>query len=336
MFKRADGRWQEAVTINGKRKYFYGKTRAEIIRKIQNWKSEETHGRLFSEVARDWDAEHETSSTYQGHIAYNKAYNRALEEFGNRRIKDITAQDIAAYINELALMQYARRTVQMHLSLLSLVFDHAILHGELEQNPARIVKLPKSLKTSKRQLPSESDLQHIKENVDKPFGLFAFLLMYTGLRRGEALALTYEDIDRENMLINVSKSLYWEVNQPVIKDVKTEAGERSVVLLDALAEHLPDGAGYIFGGVKPLTQTVYRRRWNHYRETANISCTPHQLRHYYATLCYEAGIDEKLAQELLGHSSITVTRDIYTHIRHSKLQTAAELLNSAVHQNPKY
>lgn len=328
MIKRSDGRYQEAVTINGRRKYFYGRTKAEVLRKLREFSDTAERGELFRTVADAWYAQHELETTYNAHVFYRKPLTAALERFGHRRINEITSQEISAYINELALKRYARRTVQGHLTMLCLIFDYGVIHGMAASNPARIVKLPKSLKSSKRDLPDESDIQKIKKGLTLPFGLLAYFLMLTGLRRGEALALTYDDIDRDKKLISVTKSLYWEVNQPVIKTTKTDTGVRSVILMDALAEVLPRGKGYIFGGDKPLTQTVYRRAWANYAKESGISCTPHQLRHLYATLLYEAGVDEKMAQELMGHSSITITRDIYTHIRKNRLDKAAELLNN--------
>ena len=329
MIKRADGRYQEAITINGKRKFFYGKTKAEVLRKMREFNENETRGELFRSVADRWYSQHETETTYNAHVFYKTMLKNAQERFGNRRMNEITSKEISLYINELALKRYARRTVQGYLTMFCLIYDYAVLNGYAESNPARLVKLPKTAPAKKRELPDQSDIEKIKKSLDLPFGLFAYFLMLTGLRRGEALALTYDDIDFKGKRITVNKSLYWEVNQPSIKETKTSSGTRSVILMDALADVLPKNQkGYIFGGEKPLTQTVYRRLWQKYCEESGIACTPHQLRHLYATILYEAGIDEKMAQELMGHSSITVTRDIYTHIRMSRLDTAAELLNN--------
>ena len=325
MIKRADGRYQEAITINGKRKFFYGRTKAEVLRKMKEYDQDRERGQKFKTVADAWSRWHEGEVSYHGHIAYKTAYNRLCERFGDRRINEITSQEIASYINELALKRYSKRTVQAYRTCMSLIYDYGVLHGMANNNPVKIVAIPKNLKTTKRELPEQSDIEKIKKSLNHPFGLFAYFLMLTGLRRGEALALTYNDIDFERKTISVTKSLVWTPNQPEIKSTKTEAGNRTVILHDALAEVLPRGKGYIFGG--PLTQTEYRRLWKSYCDESGVTCTPHQLRHYYATILYEAGIDEKMAQELLGHSSITVTRDIYTHIRMSRLDHAAELIN---------
>lgn len=330
MIKRADGRWQEAITINGKRKYFYGTTKAEVLRKLRDFSEGREHGEKFAVVADQWDRWHEGEVTYKGHIAYRSAYKAAVARFGSQRVDDITSQEIAAYINELAKKRYAKRTVQLHLSFLNMVFDYAALNGYGTNNPARIVRLPKNLKTTKRELPDDADIQRVKDNISAPFGLFAFFIMCTGLRRGEALALTYNDIDFDRKTISVTKSVYYESNQPLVKEPKTEAGKRTVVLLDILAKELPKGKGYVFGGEKPMSQIMFRHAWERYKKATGITFTPHQLRHLYATLLYEAGIDEKLAQELMGHSSITTTHNIYTHIRQKRLESAAAQLNERI------
>ena len=103
-------------------------------------------------------------------------------------------------------------------------------------------------------------------------------------------------------------------------------------MVDCLAEKLnPKGKGYIFnkdGG--PLTLTAYRLRWNAYKKAIALAATPHQFRHAFTTILYEADVDEKSAQSMLGHSSIEVTRYIYTHLRARKRAEAASKLNKYI------
>lgn len=134
------------------------------------------------------------------------------------------------------------------------------------------------------------------------------------------------------------------------------------MLLDRLAMKLLPLRGapndYIFGGKEPLTMHVFTRRWRNYciavglfewkevqrqdkkaakdgkkkKTTVLIkepNVTPHQLRHAYATMCFELGISAKDAQQLLGHSKIEVTMDIYTHIRKKRREDVAAKLNKA-------
>ena len=73
------------------------------------------------------------------------------------------------------------------------------------------ISIPKNLSKTYRRAPEKDEKQIIFENVDKPFGFFALFVMLTGLRKGEALALQYSDIDFDNKLINVTKSVYYDI-----------------------------------------------------------------------------------------------------------------------------
>ena len=325
MIKRSDGRYQDQVTINGKRKYFYGKTKAEVKKKMAAYSQEQERGKLFSVVADEWDGKHRENVTYNTWASYIAPLRRIKEHFSADYIKDITAGQIQPYVNAVAKKGYARRTVQLYLDLFRMIFDYAVVSGYAVISPCASVHMPGGLRSGKRTLPSDDDMRTVRESVNKPFGLFAYFILYSGLRRGELLALRYEDIDYTNNTIQVAKSVYYEVNQPLLKSPKTKAGFRNVILLDVLSDKLDkNGKGYIFGGDKPLTQTVFRRRWANYLKETGLNITPHQRRHAFATLCHE---DEKAAQDLMGHTSIQVTRDIYTHIRDSRRSDTAAKLN---------
>ena len=335
-----------------KPKYFYGKTQKEVKQKMAAWKQEQTRGKSFEAAADAWDVWHTDQVSYNGAEAYRAALKRTKEHFSGRMVQDIGPDEVDAYIRYLAGRGYARRTVQLHLDMLNMIYDYAIVNRWAESNPCNAVKLPSGLPKGRRDIPTDAELEKVRAGLEYEFGLFPFMLLYTGLRRGELLALRWEDIDRDKKLIRVERAVYFSGNTPQIKEPKTEAGKRSVVLLDALRDVLPEpGTGYIFGGEKPLTKIQVRKRWLNWcrdaglatgtttqkkgkngREYESISweadITPHQLRHAFATILFDAGIDVKDAQEILGHSSIQVTRDIYTHIRQQRRENTAERLNA--------
>ena len=272
MIKRKDGRWQEHVRIDGKVKYFYGKTEREVTRKIAAYKGELKRSRTFAEVADEWDTEHAENVSYNAHRAYSVPYKSVVDAFGDMAVNSITPQAVQQYITALCKTRIALRTAKGYMSVLKMIFSYGILHGDCESNPAELVKLPRGLKTTKRTLPDENAIQQIKANVDAPFGLFAFVVLYTGCRRGEVLGLKGEDIDRKNNLIHVRRSIYYKNNAPYAKSTKTTAGERDIILLGALAEKLPEKAnGYLFGGDNPLTLCAFVRRWDAYAKAAGIA-----------------------------------------------------------------
>lgn len=163
--------------------------------------------------------------------------------------------------------------------------------------------------------------------------LLPYLIKYTGLRKGEALALTFVDIDRDAREITVSKSVYYIGNNPHIKTPKTAAGERTVPIFDPLLSELPTAGkcgDYLFsddGGKSPLTHRRFGMCWSKFAEETGISCTAHQLRHSYATMLYDLDVDSKVAQALLGHATEAMTREVYTHLRPDKFKSEKDKIN---------
>lgn len=332
---RKDGLIQRQVTINGKRKSFYGHNEREINRKIAEYKEENRHGPKFKEVAEEWEKEHFPTLEYNTLKGYRPALKRSIEEFGGQYIRSIAAKSISLYLERMAKKGYAQKTVRTQLLVINLICAKATLDGDIEYNPAASVKIPKGLSKTRREMPNEGDIEKVKKSIRLTFGLFAYFILYTGCRRGEALALTYGDIDRKNNVIHINKSVYHDNNRPYIKQPKTEAGCRNIILLDVLANKLPINrkkADLLFpnadGGL--LTETQFQRQWKLYQKESGVSATPHQLRHAYATILFEAGLDDKDAQELLGHANISTTRDIYTHITNKHREETAKKLNAAV------
>ena len=337
--KRSDGLRQKQVTINGKRHVFYGHSEREILQKIREYKEDATRGRRFEEVADEWAEEHLPTLSPTTIKGYKPALRRAIERFGGKSISSISAKDIQNFLDWFAKQGNAKKTVATQLLVTNLIMDKAVLENDIEYNPCTSVKIPKGLPKQPREMPSETDIDIVKASVDKPGGLFAFFLLYTGCRRGEALALTYGDIDRERHVIRINKSVYFSSNAPALKTPKTAAGTREILLLDVLDKVLPHGKkdDLLFPGADGglTTESYARHSWKRYLKETGLSITPHQLRHAYATILYEAGISDKDAQELLGHANIATTRDIYTHITKTRKQLVLDTLNQSISDSKK-
>lgn len=332
--RRSDGSIEKTVTDprTGKRLHFYGHTTSEVNRKILEWTEASSKGRTFREVAEEWHDEHWPTLAPNTLRGYNPAYKRALDEFGSEYVSQIKPRDIKKFITDFSKGDRSRKVVVTQLGILSMVFSHAVEEGDIDFSPCDHISPPKNLKKTHREAASKEDEERIKASAS--IWLFPTLVLYTGLRKGEALALTYDDIDRDEKVIHVTKSVYHENNKPAIKRPKTEAGTRTVPILKPLEGLLPKrGKGYLFsedGGKTPLTEMQYQRRWREYAKETGITCTAHQLRHSFATMLFECGIEVKDAQDLLGHSTAAMTQDIYTHLRNSRRQTTAEKLNAAL------
>ncbi len=320
MNKRPDGLWRERVRLkNGKYKDFYGHTKAEVMRKVLEHQETEEKGRLFSDVAADWWEEHSEKIAYTTMRGYKAAFDRTKEYFADRRINTILPTEISRHIRLLAKNR-ADKTVRTQLMVYNLIFTYAVQEGDVLHNPARDLTVPGDLRKRKVTMPSAEDIAKIKASAEHPFGLFALMALYTGMRRGELFALRWEDIDREEGIIHVTKSLYHEHNRPKLKPPKTVTSVGDVPILDALKKHLPDTKkGVVFAeNGEYMRKTYFDRQWAIYAKNVGISCTPHQLRHAYATMLFEAGIPPEEAQILLRHAQMSTTMDIYTDIRETK------------------
>lgn len=333
---RADGRLCKAIVDprTHKRVYFYGKTEREINKKIMLYTQKAQIGRSFSEIADEWWEEAEPKLALQSIRSYKLAMSRAVTFFNDTPAKDITAKDIQKYLNTLASQGYSQKVVSNHRMVVNRILTHAVMEGDTDLNPCASVKTPTDLPKSTREAANRSDEQIIKDNVEQ--WLFPFFALMTGMRKGEILALKWKDIDFNKNYIYVTKSVAHNGNKPVIKTPKTEAGNRIVPLLTSLRNELLKRNGkpdeYIISddGKSPLTNRRFITLYDNYRKATGITATAHQLRHSFATIAFEADLDPKSVQEILGHKQLSTTMDIYTQFREKKLSAAADLLNKSI------
>lgn len=334
-YLRPDGLYEKGVTINGKRIRFRGHSEKEILLKISQYKEKESNGPTFKEVAEIWFAKKSTEIQPTSlKRTYTPIYDRICNHFKGSYIKDIKAKDINSFVYSLSA--YSHKTVSNHLCMVNQILDNAVVMGAIDTNPASSVCVPKGLSKTKRDMVTQEQIKIIEQNASNGlFGLLAFFLLYTGCRRGEALALKWSDIDFDNKLIHITKSAYYNSNTAQIKQPKTDAGTRDIILLDVLAEKLEGRHNknhYIFSvteGKELLKESQATKGWDKYVKSVGLEgITPHMLRHTYASLLYEAGIDVKSAQDLLGHADISTTQNIYTHITKKKKEETANKLNA--------
>lgn len=335
---RSDGRYQGYWRDeNGKRHCVNDRDPERLHARLRALEDRTPAPPTFREISEAWEGRHRERVGYKTAETYTAPLRRLRDRFGEDPAEEIGPQEIQAFLNDLAKQSFSRRSVQLHRDILNMTYNDAILHGVLRVNPCAAVSLPRGLASSRREMPDEATVDAVRARTDAPFALFALICLYAGLRRGEVLALRWEDVDLENRLIYVSRAVEYVGNNAHVKATKTAAGMRTVPIFDQLAEVLPaPGVGLIFPGADdqtPLTKTAFRKRWLKYCDAIGCDVTAHQLRHGFATILYEAGVRDKDAQELLGHASISVTRDVYTHIRQRQREATIKQVNAFL--NPK-
>ena len=340
--------WFQQITIDGKRKVFSARSKKDLLLKVARYQSEKKKqptAPTFEMVADSWWEHHSPEIRHGTRLCYEPALKRAIKQFGSEPIDQIKPIHIKAFLNDLPL---AKKTVSNQRIVLNLIFNHAIVNYGLEfTNPCDHVKTPTKEKPTTRSALSPEQREEILNTSPEEFQL-AYLILFTGCRLGEALALTMADVDMDQDIIHVNKSVHFEGNNPVIGPPKTANAIRDIPLLPKLKERLialnRRPSEYIVGEL--LTQSALTRRWEKWCadhglvEYEHREATPankhttvrkptldrHTIRHDFATQLYEAGVDVKTAQAILGHADIQTTMNIYTHVRDGQLDNARKKL----------
>lgn len=322
MKRRADGRWAKKVILpDGTPKFFYSREETEkkaerdISQQMLSFSQKKEESTLLDNVAEDWEREHFPEIGYNTACKYRRCLKKIKSHFGEMKIAQIDSADVDVFLKDMKKKGYAKDTVSIHKSVLSQIFDYAIFNRILTTNPCSVVSLPKDLPKTRRDPPTPEEIQIILNSADKHFGVYALMATVTGLRREELIALSDTDIDFEKQIVRIDKAVIWTPNQPQIVPTKTESSKRETFIPAMLIPYLENKKGYIFGnGDKPMTQTQFRRAYARYQKETGLTVTSHQLRHGYASILYDAEVDVKTAQKMLGHSKASTTQDIYTHI----------------------
>lgn len=333
---RADGLIVMTKTVNGKRRFFYGKTDADVEQKYADAIKEAEHpkARSFKDVAADWWESKEPQVSPNSVNGCKTGKKDAEDAFGDVPVSDITPRMVIQYLQRFAAQGYSQKTIANKKTVLKSILDYAFIAGEIDRNPCADIPVIKGRAKAPRQPADDSDIALIaKHRNDSDIARMYYFMLYTGLRRGEAAALQYKHIDRKAKTVRVEQSCAWDNSRPVLKKPKTEAGVRTVALLDNVLSVIPEGRKpeeYVFFPDGLPRRRAIEKGLEQYRAATGIKATPHQLRHSYASLLHSAGIDVKDAQSLLGHSSIIMTQDIYTHLEKAHEKQVQKKLNTYV------
>lgn len=328
MKRRSDGRWLKVKTIDGKKVSFYStaETEKQANKDIENQmiaysakRHEETHNfKILADKMLEFQSLSITYNTYESY-KYSLKY---LEIFYDRDIEDITAAMVQKLLDDMVKKEnYSFSAVSKAKVIFGLIVDYAIVQENLPLNNfMRSIKIPKNAKKGKVTAPPDNIRKVIIDNAEKiDFGMWSMIFLCTGLRRGEQAALRKKDIDFEKNEIYVHDAVEFVVNQPRLKGVpKTNASIDTVPILDILKMPLkrmcetlsPDD--FLFGKEKPLTKTQIDKKLKKYCNAIGYKYTGHQIRHAFAKMIYEAGVDPKTAQRLLRHANFQTTMNIYT------------------------
>lgn len=271
-----------------------------------------------------------------------------LPRWGNYQLKNITRSDYQKWINDLR-EHYSEGTVRRIHSIMSTAMNDAVHEFRImRENPLQRIKIPKDIdKSSKVNFFTKDQLQlfldttnttvkHAKYQESIQYYALFVLLARTGLRIGESLALTWDDISLDFKTVTVNKTLVYPTNStPYLSTPKSQKSERTIKLDEfiskILKKHRINQKEVIlrYENYKGSNDNVifhqHEGRWlrtNVVREYFKEVCkraklpilSPHALRHTHAVHLLEAGANIKYVSERLGHASVKVTADTYLHV----------------------
>lgn len=329
--KRSDGRWQGAYQDNGKRRYVYGKTRKEAaaklreaIRDVDSGKVEDSNKTLEACLS-DWlDTTKNTLrvSTFKRYEQIVRVH--LIPGLGGIKLKNLSPTPIQdLYQKKIKVL--SPRTVQYIHATLRRGLAHAVRLNLLTRNVADLVYPPRLQKKEISPLNIEETNRLFKTIEGHPLEALFVLAVTTGLRRGEILGLHWKDIDLDKGTLQVQRSLSLTKGGPVFNPPKTTKGKRSVglsrVCVKALIEHKSRQQGnnvLLFPNQKGeprRSSNVLNSTFDRIKKKGNLpDIRFHDLHHTCAALLLGKGVHPKIVQELLGHSTISITLDTYSHV----------------------
>lgn len=351
----------KAITCpDGKRKYIRAKTQAELDRKVNKLRAELGMGinvndnTLVVKWAQTWvdvykrpQIEAQSVSTILTQLNCH-----ILPVIGAMRLRDVRPTDCAAVMAGVSdLKKSSAATVRM---VMKSMFECAVENRLIASNPV-------TRRVAVTGAPPKERVPLTREQLDQVCAaakvrdpeLYTFVLLcgYAGLRAGEALGLNLDNVDLGTGLIHVCEQ-HRRGTSGTSKKLKTVTSDRYVPMPPILLAHMTalkhNGSGYIFN---VESSNLYCRMSSYLARISSVTshgeprvtrghgpnCPmvdfyvhPHLLRHTYATMCFEAGLDVKEVQYLLGHSTLQMTMEVYVHyVSNARLTETAQKIEQA-------
>ena len=331
-------------TYNGKRYEAYGKTEKEALKKLvakieKAKRGEITTGENMTVDSwfKEWKKTYKDSKglTEKSLATYTQKYENHVKPYiGNMRIKDVKEVHLQQILNRQAGMSESH--VKKTCMVIKAIFKRARKNRVIIYDPAESLELPDFYSRERRSVTEAERKLILKTAETHRAGLWVLTILYTGMRPGETAALTWDNVNIPEKEIYVVEAK--ESGNKNIKETKTESGYRTIPirkeLLQLLIEHKKKSKGSLVfvntrGG--PLDDSAMYRMWKNFVRQMNINAgakvyrneivepkvapdlTAYCLRHTFATDLQKAGVPINVAKELMGHSDISVTANIYTH-----------------------
>jgi integrase len=296
---------------NGIKYYVYGKTKKELNERVKKKKSEiciDYTKFSFSEWSNEFldvyksDVCEDTVRNYKMRID-----KHIIPYIGNLKINKITHLQCQKVLNNLK--GYSNNYIRKIYYDMHQIFQKAVFNGIIENNPVDRCEVPKGYSNTHRAITDEERTAILNLAKTHPSGLYILIMLYCGLRPHEVSIIQGKDI-KDNVLH--------------IRGTKTYFSDRYVPIPNALFPYIPelDDSEYLLKsvtGIAPTKKCHRTKLWNTFKkDLAKLidvadDLTPYCFRHTYCTDLQDAGVPINVAKDLMGHSTIRLTADIYSH-----------------------
>ena len=343
---REDGTLEKRFTLEGKRYSVYAKSMKELEQKEQELRNRIAAGQYtrnqnvtLDRYFDEWIVEKEKTIKPNSSRLYRNLYrNHISPELGKEKIRNIERRQIIKIQNELRSSS-TPATTNLVIDIIKMILKDAVSNDIISKNPGSNIRSIQNntvtSETSHRALTIEEQSQFIQEaKSEYYYELIAFLLS-TGMRFGEAAALTWKDVDFRNNTIHITKTLTFnQDNSPTVGTPKSKTGKRDIPMNEGIKAILRDqrkkianvfaidGSSLVFPSTheghisnqeinNAIRRTLRRLEKN---EIYIEQFTAHALRDTFATRFIEQGGTPQTLKTLLGHSTLSMTMDLYAHV----------------------
>ncbi|WP_442636625.1 tyrosine-type recombinase/integrase [Rossellomorea marisflavi] len=301
----------------------------------------------FGQYITDWlanknDITPETRYTNEGHLR-----NHIIPELGNIKLQSLDVGHIESFISTLKKKEIAQSTIRKIFNLMQTCLKSAHRKQIISKNPTDLMDRGSKPKVNKPNIDywTKEEVKTFFSKLKHRQKLLFVLAIYCGMRRGEILGLRWRDIDLENRRIHVRNSL--RPQQGLTNNVKTASGYRSITFSEFVKSEIIRHKEMVEEEKKMkddyrdqdlvicqrngdhISVGNFTRMWKYVINNTEMRYIRfHDLRHTCASLLLSAGVHPKVVQELLGHSSIKVTMDKYSHLMPNMQAEAADTMEN--------
>lgn len=350
LYRRADGRWEARASLGGRRKSFYGRTRKEAQEKLVNAIHQSQHG-LFTKgrlikmetYLNQWLEDiHKPTVKASTYVSYRYVLdNHLLPAFGALMLQRLTPQEVSRVYSEWLTAGFAPASISKWHGILHQALDRAVKWELVPRNVCDMVDAPR-IPEREHAVLNEAQARQLMASAkgERLEGLLT-LAVITGMRKGELRALRWEDVDLARKQLTVRHTVDRIGRLGLVEsEPKTQKGRRTLPLpqlaVDMLAQLrdeqatqprgwnperrvFPNTAGHTYDAGS--LQASYKRLL---REAGLPDIPFHNLRHSAASILLSRGVPAEVVRDILGHSSIDITIDIYGHLAPARQEQAMQ------------